>query len=208
MSFCFDVSVVHLNVNLQVAYHQRMNLATNIGLVVLFSFAPDLQLNYIRSLSQAPNIYMWWLTKARRLKPGSTCWIAIPCGSWIDNLLNIVLKNIVSSLLLTDRICLIQTLRSRGSTHRSYWRASGKSELSSKHSLVNNPLSTFRRKFAVSWCSRCQQDVPKNLLFVSNLQFSCELVCRHLPPPQKKSTTCRILRLVYLMAKNVHFIIN
>ena len=126
----------------------------------------------------------------------------------VDNLLNIVLKNIVSSLLLTDRICLIQTLRSRGSTHRSYWRASGQSELSSKHSLVNNPLSTFRRKFAVSWCSRCQQDAPKNLLFVSNLQFSCELVCRHLPPPQKKSTTCRILRLVYLMAKNVHFIIE
>lgn len=40
-----------------------------------------LQLNYARC--PKPRSYMWWLTKARRLKPGSTCWIAIPCGSWV-----------------------------------------------------------------------------------------------------------------------------
>lgn len=51
-SFWFGVSVVHMGF-FQVTYHQRMNLSTNMGLIVLFSFA-SYPATKLSSFSQAP----------------------------------------------------------------------------------------------------------------------------------------------------------
>lgn len=84
----------------EVSDHQRMNVLTNIGLMALFQFAQASNIYTQRVCPSHPFFWMlfWQIlmsyathvtsyNEARRLVPLATCWLAIPCSTWIFMLL-------------------------------------------------------------------------------------------------------------------------
>ena len=76
---------------IEVIYHQRMNILSSIGLMTLFQFAFTLHvvLNSVQVHGSKKNIEIPLIMtlslgfKARRLRPNATCWIGIPCSTWV-----------------------------------------------------------------------------------------------------------------------------
>ena len=78
------VGFIYLRLDTQALYHRRMDLLTSMGILTLFQFVVALlcphpvQIHHLEMKSTISLSY-----KARRLRPGSLCWIGVPCSTWI-----------------------------------------------------------------------------------------------------------------------------
>lgn len=69
----------------EVSDHKRMDILTNIGLMAMFYFVGS---SNLMGLCKKTDWVLFWNPwsfwyEARRLIPGSTCWIAVPCSTWV-----------------------------------------------------------------------------------------------------------------------------
>ena len=121
-AWCAFLSIQHNTslcgwIPLKVEMHTRMDILRGIGFMVALQMAKA-WVSLMNAVSFTEHCLFW---QARRLVRHGTMWIGVPCSSWIFMCGALPWTNIERER--TDQM-LIQ-LRSRGSTHRGYFRPQG-----------------------------------------------------------------------------------